>query len=156
MSDAEDQNAELSETEDPPTGKGLRAQLEAALKAKDELEHKYMEASLKARRAEIEAVLVTRNANPKIAQFVPANIEGDEIAKWLDENADLFAPLGTVRAAPTTPTPDPKVVDAARRMQGLGETPQPGLLDDVISRIKNAENIAEVQQLWREAQNSIL
>lgn len=156
MSDTDEQVEGLSETEDQPTtGKGLRAQLEAALKAKDELEAKFAQVAGKARRAEIETVLVTRGANPRIAQFVPADIEGDAIAKWLDENADLFAPKGQT-PAPSRAQPDPRVVDAARRMQGLGETPQPGLLDDVVSRMSNAESFEDVQQLWREAQRSLL
>ncbi|HEX6827465.1 MAG TPA: hypothetical protein VF104_00645 [Burkholderiales bacterium] len=158
MSDTDEQLAQgLDETEDQPTtGKGLRAQLEAALKAKNDLEAKYADVAGKARRAEIETVLVTRGANPRIAQFVPADIEGDAIAKWLDDNADLFAPKGSTPEVPSRPDPDPSVVDTARRVQGLGQTPQPGLMDDVVSRIGNAGSTEEVQQLWREAQRSLL
>lgn len=152
----------LDETDDTveeqQTGKGLRAQLEAALKAKADFESKYQEASQKVRQSQIEAQLAARGANPKIAQFIPASIgDGDEIAAWLDDNADLFTQSTPTQTSAPKPGPDQQSVDNAKRIQNLGSTPPPNShLSDIEARIANAESADEVQALWGEASKYLL
>jgi hypothetical protein len=158
MSDTLELDETADEAQEQQTGKGLRAQLEAALKAKEEIEKKYTEAAQQARQAQIESAIAARGANPKIAQFVPEEL-GDVsgIAAWLDENADIFAPPGTPQQQAPKPGQDQAAIDAAKKIQSLGSTPPPNShLSDIESRIANADSAEEVQALWGEAAKYLL
>lgn len=88
------------------SGKGLRGQLEQALADKKALEAEVAELRGKARQTEVSNVLTAKGVNPKVAKFIPADVEGEEgISKWLEENADLFGAT-------------PKTTTLNNRMQG--------------------------------------
>lgn len=159
MSDTVELDETSDETQEQQTGKGLRAQLEAALRAKEEAEKKYADAAQQARQAQIESAIAARGANPKIAQFVPQDIaDASGVATWLDENADIFSPPAPgQQQAPQKPGPDPAAVEAAKKIQGLSSTSPPNShLSDIEARIANADSAEDVQALWGEAAKYLL
>lgn len=153
-------DASDEQTESP--GKGLRAQLEAALAEKKSLESEVSKLRDKARQSEVSQVLSAKGVNSKIAKFIPADVEGEEaIAKWLDDNADVFGVSIQSDEGEPTPAPGPNVppgtVDAANRMQQLGQSAQaPTQLTDLQERMRNANTAEELQELWAEAQKFML
>jgi hypothetical protein len=132
------------------SGKGLRGQLEQALADKKALE---------AEVAEVSNVLTAKGVNPKVAKFIPTDVEGEEgISKWLEENADLF---GATSQDDDTQQQDagiaPEVKESASRLQNLGSSAQsPSKLDDIEARMASAQTSEELQELWAEAQRFVL
>lgn len=141
------------------SGKGLRGQLEQALADKKALEAEVAELRGKARQTEVSNVLTAKGVNPKVAKFIPADVEGEEgISKWLEENADLF---GATSQDDDTQQQDagiaPEVKESASRLQNLGSSAQsPSKLDDIEARMASAQTSEELQELWAEAQRFIL
>lgn len=141
------------------SGKGLRGQLEQALADKKALEAEVAELRGKARQTEVSNVLTAKGVNPKVAKFIPVDVEGEEgISKWLEENADLF---GAAPQDDDTQQQDagiaPEVKESASRLQNLGSSAQsPSKLADIEARMKGASTAEELQELWAEAQRFIL
>lgn len=141
------------------SGKGLRGQLEQALADKKALEAEVAELRGKARQTEVSNVLTAKGVNPKVAKFIPTDVEGEEgISKWLEENADLF---GATSQDDDTQQQDagiaPEVKESASRLQNLGSSAQsPSKLDDIEARMASAQTSEELQELWAEAQRFIL
>lgn len=141
------------------SGKGLRGQLEQALADKKALEAEVAELRGKARQTEVSNVLTAKGVNPKVAKFIPADVEGEEgISKWLEENADLF---GATSQDDDTQQQDagiaPEVKESASRLQNLGSSAQsPSKLDDIEARMASAQTSEELQELWAEAQRFVL
>ena len=141
------------------SGKGLRGQLEQALADKKALEAEVAELRGKARQTEVSNVLTAKGVNPKVAKFIPADVEGEEgISKWLEENADLF---GATPQDDDTQQQDagiaPEVKESASRLQNLGSSAQsPSKLADIEARMASAQTSEELQELWAEAQRFIL
>jgi hypothetical protein len=143
--------------EQEPTGKGLRAQLEKALAEKAELAQKYEEAARKARQSELQTFLAGRELNPKIAQFIPDGVEGEEgISKWLDENGELFG-VAPSKPQEQKPEVDPSVVAAAQKLQGFNQASSaPSGFGDITARIKGANSREELAALVDEARRQTL
>ncbi len=141
------------------SGKGLRGQLEQALADKKALEAEVAELRGKARQTEVSNVLTAKGVNPKVAKFIPTDVEGEEgISKWLEENADLF---GATPQDDDTQQQDagiaPEVKESASRLQNLGSSAQsPSKLDDIEARMASAQTSEELQELWAEAQRFVL
>ena len=141
------------------SGKGLRGQLEQALADKKALEAEVAELRGKARQTEVSNVLTAKGVNPKVAKFIPADVEGEEgISKWLEENADLF---GATSQDNDTQQQDagiaPEVKESASRLQNLGSSAQsPSKLADIEARMASAQTSEELQELWAEAQRFVL
>lgn len=104
-------------------------------------------------------MLTAKGVNPKVAKFIPADVEGEEgISKWLEENADLF---GATPQDDDTQQQDagiaPEVKESASRLQNLGSSAQsPSKLADIEARMASAQTSEELQELWAEAQRFVL
>lgn len=153
-----DQDDDLDNDHESP-GKGLRGQLEQALADKKALEGQVAELLGKVRQTEVSNVLTAKGVNPKVAKFIPADVEGEEgISKWLEENADLF---GATPQDDDTQQQDagiaPEVKESASRLQNLGSSAQsPSKLADIEARMASAQTSEELQELWAEAQRFVL
>ncbi len=110
------------------TGKGLRAQLERALAERDEARKKSSELGAKFRRAEIAGFLRDNGWSPKVAKYVPPDVDPttEALNKWVEEEgAELF---GLKKAESNSETPaeesggeqsqtvSPEVQDAFRQI----------------------------------------
>ena len=72
--------------------KKLRKALKAEQRRNKELETNYSELTKTQKERILKDALASRGVNPKVAAFVPSDIEASEdaIAAWLDSNADVF------------------------------------------------------------------
>lgn len=132
-----------------PNSSAMR-QLRAADKAKakriKELEEQLSSLSKSSRERSIKDVLDGRGLNPKIATFIPPDIEPteDAVSKWLDEYGELFgaAPQQQASAVP------PDQIAALRQMDAImAQTSSPAGADEVRSRIANAESPEELDRI---------
>lgn len=146
-------------------GKGLRAQLEAALAANKELSKELKKVTGTAKSLTVAETLRKKGIRPGIAKFVPEDV--DNIEAWLQENAeDLGIDLsGTDADEGDDPAQeggqetevDPAVVAAAKRLQATRASGKsPGKLGDIEERMKNAQTDAEVDALMAEAKQLLL
>lgn len=70
----------------------LRKDLKIAQKRNKELEQSYSEVSKAQRERIINDALASKGVNPKIAKFIPSDIDAsqDAIISWIESNAEVF------------------------------------------------------------------
>lgn len=121
--------------EDSKLVKDLRAQIEKLSKADKEKAEKLAVYENRERTQTIETVLAARGVNPRIAKFMPSDIEVSEqaVASWLDENADIFG-VQPVAAEQEQQAPPPEA-DPFRRMAALEQSAQPPVSMDDLSQV---------------------
>lgn len=94
----------------------VRKALRKAQRQNKELSEQLATFQGEARKRTVVEALQERGLSPKIAAFVPSDVEGDGIASWLDEFGDVFSPAGgSSQASPSDGQPlDPAVLEAQR------------------------------------------
>lgn len=137
-------------------GKGLRQQLEAALKRNKELESKLAETTTQLRKEAVARVIQGKGLKAKVAKLIPNDVEPSEeaITKWLEEWGDVFGvdnlketpPEDQGQQAPkpgAEPNPDDDLSNAAfadklRAMgQVTGQATAPVKDEDVLRRLND-------------------
>lgn len=115
--------------------KQLRKELKNKTKALTELEEQVNGFRQTQREATIKAVLESKGVSPKIAKFIPSDIETspEVISGWIEENADVFG-LAVENAQDVAPN-----LSALRSIDAITANAQsPSNADDVALRIQNA------------------
>ena len=140
--DDEEDNDFESFDADTDLVKKLRKALKAEQKRNKELETTMGDLTKSQKERILKDALASRGVNPKIAQFIPSDIEASEdaIGTWLDNNGDVFG---------YTPTEKPKVAQqdivAMKRMDSaLTGAETPASSDDLLNRIANAGSEDEI------------
>lgn len=140
--DDEDDNEFDSFDADTDLVKKLRKALKAEQKRNKELESTLGDLTKSQKERILQDALASRGVNPKIAQFVPSDIEASEdaIGAWLDSNGDVFG---------YKPSEKSKVaqqdIAAMRRMDSaLTGAETPASSDDLLNRITNASSEDEI------------
>lgn len=140
--DDEDDNEFDSFDADTDLVKKLRKALKAEQKRNKELESTLGDLTKSQKERILKDALASRGVNPKIAQFIPSDIEASEdaIGAWLDSNGDVFG---------YTPSEKPKVaqqdIAAMQRMDSaLTGAETPASSDDLLNRIANAGSEDEI------------
>jgi hypothetical protein len=140
----EDEDEETTNVYESDTDlvKKLRKALKVEQRKNKELETSYSEITKAQKERILKDVLSSKGVSPKIAQFIPADIEASEdaISAWLDNNGDVFG---------YTPTEKQKVnqedISSMKKMDAVltgAETPISS--DDLLNRIANADSEDEV------------
>jgi hypothetical protein len=140
----EDEDEETTNVYESDTDlvKKLRKALKVEQRKNKELETSYSELTKAQKERILKDVLASKGVSPKIAQFIPADIEASEdaISAWLDSNGDVFG---------YTPSEKSKVnqedISSMKKMDAVltgAETPISS--DDMLNRIANAESEEEV------------
>ena len=140
----EDEDEETTNVYESDTDlvKKLRKALKVEQRKNKELETSYGEITKAQKERILKDVLASKGVSPKIAQFIPADIEASEdaISAWLDNNGDVFG---------YTPTEKQKVnqedISSMKKMDAVltgAETPISS--DDLLNRIANADSEDEV------------
>lgn len=140
----EDEDEETTNVYESDTDlvKKLRKALKVEQRKNKELETSYSELTKAQKERILKDVLSSKGVSPKIAQFIPADIEASEdaISAWLDNNGDVFG---------YTPTEKQKVnqedISSMKKMDAVltgAETPISS--DDLLNRIANADSEDEV------------
>jgi hypothetical protein len=122
--------------------KKLRKALKVEQRKNKELETSYSEITKTQKERILKDVLASKGVSPKIAQFIPTDIEASEdaISAWLDNNGDVFG---------YTPSEKQKVnqedISSMKKMDAVltgAETPISS--DDIQNRIANAQSEDEI------------
>ena len=140
----EDEDEETTNVYESDTDlvKKLRKALKVEQRKNKELETSYSEITKAQKERILKDVLASKGVSPKIAQFIPADIEASEdaISAWLDNNGDVFG---------YTPSEKSKVnqedISSMKKMDAVltgAETPISS--DDLQNRIANAESEEEI------------
>jgi hypothetical protein len=130
----------------------LRRALKKAEKERETLKEELAGLKSNLRQRSVKDVLETKGVNPKIASFIPSSIEAPEqIAAWLDENADVFG-FATQAQSETTETTEN---DAAiqRIESSTNSAVTPGRDADLFNKIASASSKEELAQLMGHSTN---
>ena len=126
--------------------KKLRKQIDALSKQLKERDEILAEYTTQSHEASVGEILESFGLNPRIAQFIPDDIEADEdaVAEWLNEYGDAF---GIEAVEEGEQSPD---AQAFERMSGFddGEA-DPYVGHDLASRIANASSPEELRNLLK-------
>jgi hypothetical protein len=132
----------------------LVKQLRKASKQKDrelnELRSQFESLSQGQRERSIKDALASRGINPKIASFIPQDIDPTEesVSKWLEDYADVFG----IEAGQTQATHNVNPADAAayKRMTNSADSgASPEHNGDIMQRLMNANSKEELDEVIR-------
>jgi hypothetical protein len=144
-------NYEYDDEDDETTQDGginqLRKVNRALEKRAKELEQELLGLKSQTRQRTVKDVLQAKGFNPKIAAFVPADIDTSEeaINNWINEYGDVF---GAVTQAETQSTQQNHDVTAQARINNMVATGQaPNLDTDSMSRVLQAKSRDELDAL---------
>jgi len=124
--------------------KQLRRELKSKSKMLSEMEGQLSSIKTEQRQNVIKSVLESKGVSPKIAKFIPQDIEANPevIDNWIAENADVF---GLTVQTPADVKPD---LATLRQIDAVTSNAQsPAGLDDVMLRIQNAQSEEELRAL---------
>ncbi len=124
----------------------LRKVNRALEKRAKELEQELLGLKSQTRQRTVKDVLQAKGLNPKIAAFVPADIDTSEeaITNWINEYGDVFGAT-QAESQPTQQSPD---VTAAARINNMVATGQaPSLDTDAMSKVMQAGSREELDAL---------
>jgi len=141
------QDFDDEELESEETGGDLVSQLRKATKKKDKQLKELMEElnSIKSsqRTNSIKSVLAERNLNPKIANFIPSDLDvsPEAIDNWIAENAEVFG----LKVEKPQVAPD---VATLRQIDAVAANAQiPVGNDDLFLRLDQAQSAEEIESM---------
>lgn len=124
--------------------KQLRKELKTKTKILSEMETQLSSIKSEQRQNVIKSVLESKGVTPKIAKFIPADIEAspEALDNWIADNADVF---GLTVQTPADVQPD---LAALRQIDAVTANAQsPAGLDDLYLRLQNAESAEEITNM---------
>ena len=131
----------------------LVKQLRKASKQKDkelnELRSQFESLSKGQRDRTIKDALTSRGINPKIASFIPQDIDPTEesVSKWLEDYADVF---GIETSQTQTPNVNPADAAAYKRMTNSADSgASPEHNGDIMQKLMNANSKEELDDVIR-------
>lgn len=145
--DEEDDDVSFENQFDTDTDlvKKLRKALKAEQRRNKELETNYSELTKTQKERILKDALASRGVNPKVAAFVPSDIEASEdaIAAWLDSNADVFGV-----PAKETKSVNENDINSLKKMDNvLTGLESPGTSNDFERKLASAESQEEIMSL---------
>jgi hypothetical protein len=124
--------------------KQLRKELKNKSKMLSEMEGQLSSIKTEQRHNVIKSVLESKGVSPKIAKFIPTDIEAspEAVDTWIQDNADIF---GLTVQTPSEVKPD---LAALRQIDTVTSNAQsPAGLDDLYLRLQNAESADEITNM---------
>lgn len=109
-----------------------------------ELEDQVSTYSKETRQSKVKGLLESRELNPKIAAFIPDDVEPtpEALDKWISEYGDVFG------VAPKEPTVNEESLGARRQMDEIGARTQPPVgANDLAAAIASASTVEELDAL---------
>jgi len=139
--DEEDNEFDSFDT-DTDLVKKLRKALKAEQKRNKELESTLGDLTKSQKERILKDVLTSRGVNPKIAQFIPSDIEASEdaIGAWLDNNGDVFG----YKPSEKSKVAQQDIAAMQRMDSALTGAETPASSDDLVNRIANAGSEDEI------------
>jgi hypothetical protein len=130
--------------------KKLRAKIDELSKSAKELQAENDALKASERKRSVATVLESRGYNPKIAAFIPADLDPTEenLSEWLSEYGDVFGGASPEQEdnQPARIVNDAAQADAIRRMGAAesGSMPSIQASNDVLAAIAEAKNMDEL------------
>jgi hypothetical protein len=120
----------------------LRKDLKQAQKRNKELEGSLGELSKSQRERIIKDAFASKGVNPKIASFIPQDIDASEeaIVAWLDDYADVFG----IKTEEKQAVSQQDIASMQRMNNALTGAEAPAASDDLANRIANASSEDEI------------
>lgn len=139
MGNNEYDDNDYEESESRNTGKGLRAQLEAALAKLEATEAKLKERELAEREISVTSFLESRGLNPKVKDLIPPTVDTVEaLEEWTSTYAEVFG-LAAAQSEVKSNI-NPAEAAAANRLRGLASSgSRPSSFDDLADRMKRED-----------------
>jgi len=127
----------------------LRKALKRAEKERNALQEQLDAVKSNLRQRSVKDVLETKGVNPKIAAFIPSDLEAPEqIAAWLDEYADVF---GFAQAQSETTETSENDAAIQRIESSTNNAVTPGRDADLFNKIASATTKEELAQIMGHA-----
>jgi hypothetical protein len=142
--DDDDEDVIQSQQSESDLLKQLRKELKIKSKVLSEMEGQLSSIKTEQRQNVIKSVLESKGVSPKIAKFIPADIEAspEAVDNWIADNADVF---GLTVQTPADVQPD---LAALRQIDAVTANAQsPAGLDDLYLRLQNAESADEITSM---------
>ena len=142
--------------EDDFEGENLVKQLRKANKEKEkqlkELQDQLSSIQKQTRERSVKDVLTSRGLNPKIAAFIPSDLDPSEdaISKWVDDYADVFGGASAKQETASQMTPEQQQnLAALNAIQATQQTAAPFNSDPahIASQINNVATIEDLNRL---------
>jgi len=120
----------------------LRKDLKQAQKRNKELEGSLGELSKTQRERIIKDAFASKGVNPKIASFIPQDIDASEeaVTAWLEANADVFG----IKTEEKQAVSQEDITSMQRMNNALTGAEAPGASDDLANRIASASSEDEI------------
>lgn len=127
-----DEDDDTVDTRDSKQFRELRKADRAKAARIKELEERLTAMTSQVRTRTVKDVLESRGLNPKIAAFIPADLETteDAIGKWVDEYGDVFG------------APAPQAAPAAEAQQDIPGVTTPAMLDPNVRTMSQNAQVA--------------
>lgn len=126
--------------------KDLRKQIDKLTQERDNALAAHAPLQAKLRQREIADVLTERGLKPKIAKFIPADVEMDKLDSWLQENAEVFG----LDLSAKSEDHDAEA-DAQKRIASVDSRNAAGIEAEFQRRLENANSQAELDQILADA-----
>jgi hypothetical protein len=129
----------------------LRRALKKAEKERNALQEQLDSVKSNLRQRSVKDVLETKGVNPKIAAFIPSDLEAPEqIAAWLDEYSDVFG-FAQAQSETTETTENDAAIQRIESSTNSAVTP--GRDADLFNKIASASTKEELAQLMGHSTN---
>jgi hypothetical protein len=114
-----------------------------------ELEQEATSLKTQTRQRTVKDVLTAKGINPKVAAFVPQDLEASEeaVTNWLNEYGDVFG-VKSGEESESKSTPNNQALQAQQRINDVVSTgTPPGVDEDMYAKMANVKNAAELNAL---------
>ena len=142
------------DTDDLP--KKLRKQIKELSKERDTLAEELQSFKQSERKRVLSDTLQSKGLNPKIAAFVPSDIDTESIDSWLDEYGDVFGGVPTEQPQQDEETPQQPVIaqnaaeaQAIRQMAAAEQGAAPTDNGDILAQIQEATSMDDLMNVLR-------
>ena len=114
-----------------------------------ELEQEANTAKAQNRQRTVKDVLTAKGINPKVAAFIPQDIEISEeaVSNWLNEYGDVFSVNQDVKEGESQASNNPALQAQKRINDVVSPGTPPGVDEDAMAKILNASSAAELSAL---------
>ena len=94
-------------------------------------------------------VLTAKGINPKVAAFVPQDLDASEeaVTNWLNEYGDVFGVKSDEESESKSASNNPALQAQARINDVVSTGTPPGMDEDMYARMANVKNAAELNAL---------
>lgn len=141
----------LDDTEDNDLPKTLRAKIKELSRKNSDLEVENDTLKGESRSRILSETLSAKGLNPKIAAFIPKDLDGDAIDAWLDEYGEVFGGGQKADTKQTVIARDSEQAASIRQMADAEQGASAPGLQSILAGVEQAQNMDELMAALRSA-----